>query len=162
MNNYKYIFICGLHRSGTSLLNKILQQHKNISGLSKTNVIEDEGQHIQSVYRAANKFGGPGKFGFNKDAYLNENSRLITKENKIKLFKEWSSYWDLDCDFLLEKSPPNIIRTRFLQKMFKQTYFIIIRRHPIATSLATKKWSKTTDLSDFVILSTIPTVSTCP
>ncbi|MBT5614712.1 MAG: sulfotransferase [Flavobacteriales bacterium] len=147
MDKHKFIFICGLHRSGTSLLFKILKEQENISGHENTGVIEDEGQHFQSVYNPANKYGGPGKFGFNTDAYLNENSKLITKHNKEKLFKEWSKHWDLNKEFLIEKSPPNLVRTLFLQAMFPNSFFITILRHPIATSLATKKWSKTSHYS---------------
>ena len=140
--NHKFIFICGLHRSGTSLLYKILKKQSNISGFSNTSAIEDEGQHLQSVFNAANKYGGPGKFGFNKDSYLNEKSSLINESNRRRLFKEWSQYWDLSKEYLIEKSPPNLVRTRFLQALFPNSYFITILRHPIATSIATKKWSK--------------------
>jgi hypothetical protein len=143
IRKHKFIFICGLHRSGTSLLYKILKEQKNISGLSKTNVIEDEGQHVQTVYPPANKYGGPGRFGFNEASFLNQNSELITKQNQDTLFNEWSKYWDLKNEYLLEKSPPNLVRTLFLQEMFPNSYFITLFRHPIATSLATKKWSKT-------------------
>ena len=145
--NHKFIFICGLHRSGTSLLDKILKEQKNISGLKNTNAPKDEGQHIQTIYPIAKTFGGPGKFGFNKLAYLNEKSNLITAKNRKKLFEEWSKYWDIENEFLLEKSPPNIIKSLFLQKMFPESYFIMIYRHPVATSLATKKWSKTSHKS---------------
>ena len=145
--NHKFIFICGLHRSGTSLLDKILKEQKNISGLKNTNAPKDEGQHIQTIYPIAKTFGGPGKFGFNKLAYLNEESNLITTKNRKTLFEEWSKYWDIENEFLLEKSPPNIIKSLFLQKMFPESYFIMIYRHPVATSLATKKWSKTSHKS---------------
>ena len=143
MQEKKFIFISGLHRSGTSLLYKILKEQDEISGLSKTNELEDEGQHVQTVYKPAYEFGGVGKFGFNINARLDENSKLINKINRKKLFNEWSRFWDLEKNILLEKSPPNIIRTRFLQKMFPNSYFINITRHPIATSIASKKWSKT-------------------
>ena len=43
----------------------------------------------------------------------------------------------------MEKSPPSITKTRFLQKAFPNSYFILIQRHPIAVSYATQKWSKT-------------------
>ena len=86
--NHKFIFICGLHRSGTSLLDKILKEQKNISGLKNTNAPKDEGQHVQTIYPIAKTFGGPGKFGFNKLAYLNEKSKLITTKNRKKLFEE--------------------------------------------------------------------------
>lgn len=143
MQEKKFIFISGLHRSGTSLLYKILKEQDAISGLSKTNELEDEGQHVQTVYKPAYEFGGVGKFGFDINARLNENSKLINEINRKKLFNEWSRFWDLEKNILLEKSPPNIIRTRFLQKMFPNSYFINITRHPIATSIASKKWSKT-------------------
>ena len=143
MEDKKFIFISGLHRSGTSLFYKILNDQENFSGLTNTNEIEDEGQFVQSVYLPAYKFGGVGKFGFNEESQLNETSILINEKNRQKLFKEWSRFWNTEKKYLVEKSPPNIIRTRFLQEMFPNSYFINITRHPIATSLATKKWSKT-------------------
>ena len=143
MEKHKFIFICGLHRSGTSLLYKILNEQSNMSALNNTNEIEDEGQFVQSIYQPAYKTGGVGRFGFNTESELNEDSNLITEENRKKLYDEWSRYWNKEKEFLIEKSPPNIIRTRFLQAMFPNSYFINITRHPIATSLATKKWSKT-------------------
>jgi hypothetical protein len=142
MNQHKFIFLCGLHRSGTSPLFRILREHPQISGFSNTGVPEDEGQHLQTVFPAAKVYGGPGKFGFAPAAHLTEHSDLITPENKKRLFEEWSRHWDLSRRFLLEKSPPNIIRGRFLQAIFPNAYFIIIARHPIAVSLATWKWAR--------------------
>jgi hypothetical protein len=138
---HHFLFVNGLHRSGTSILFKWIKAQKNISGFSDTGVIEDEGQHLQSVYSAANNYGGPGKFGFRKQAYLDQNSDLITDANRSKLFEQWSLYWDLNNSILVEKSPPNIIRTRFLQAMYPNSSFLTITRHPIAVSFATQKWS---------------------
>lgn len=142
-NNKKFIFVCGLHRSGTSLLHKILAEHPDISGFSNTDVPEDEGQHLQSVFPAANKFGGPGKFCFDKNSFMDESHPLATEENAQKLLKEWSEYWDMEKEYLIEKSPPNIIRSKFFQKLYPNSYFIFITRHPIAVSMATQKWSHT-------------------
>tara|TARA_A100001015_G_scaffold297866_1_gene379872 strand:- start:2034 stop:2798 length:765 start_codon:yes stop_codon:yes gene_type:complete len=139
--NHHFLFVNGLHRSGTSILFKLIKAQKNISGFNNTGVFEDEGQHLQSVYPAAKDYGGPGKFGFQQQAYLDENSNLITEENRIKLFKQWSVYWDLNNSILVEKSPPNIIRTRFLQAMYPNSSYLTITRHPIAVSFATQKWS---------------------
>ena len=86
MIDKKFIFISGLHRSGTSLLYKILKENDKISGLENTNEIEDEGQHVQSVYEPAYKYGGVGKFGFNENARLDEKSILINDKNRNKLF----------------------------------------------------------------------------
>ena len=50
MKDKKIILVCGLHRSGTSLLFQILRDHPDISGFRNTGVNQDEGQHLQSVY----------------------------------------------------------------------------------------------------------------
>lgn len=138
---YKFIFICGLHRSGTSPFFRMLREHPNVSGFRNTGAPEDEGQHLQTVFPPAAKHGGPGRFGFQPEARLTEESVLITTQNRIKLFAEWSRYWDLTKPYLLEKSPPNLIRTRFLQALFPQSSFVIISRHPIPVSLSTSKWT---------------------
>jgi len=42
----------------------------------------------------------------------------------------------------VEKTPGNILMTRFLQAAFPNSYFIVIRRHPIAVSMSTQRmWS---------------------
>ncbi len=141
--NHKFVFLVGLHKSGTSMLANILKEHPKISGFQNTKFPEDEGQFLQSIFPIAKVYGGPGVFGFNKEMHLTETSPLLTKENKSKLFNEWASYWDLSKPYLLEKSPPNLLKTRFLQEVFPDSFFIVIHRHPIAVSYATQKWSKT-------------------
>ena len=138
---HKFIFLCGLHRSGTTPLFHILRDHPEVSGFRDTGVPEDEGQHLQTVFPAARTFGGPGRFGFAPQARLTENSTTATAANRQKLFQEWSRHWDLSKPCLLEKSPPNLIRTRFLQALFPNSYFVVLMRHPIAACLATRKWA---------------------
>ena len=141
-DRYKFVFLCGLHRSGTSPLFQILRDHPEISGFRNTGVPEEEGQHLQTVFQPAKAYGGPGRFGFAPEAHLTEESALITPESRQKLFEEWSKHWDLTKPCLLEKSPPNLVRTRFLQAMFPGSHFVVISRHPIAVSLATWKWAR--------------------
>ena len=143
MKDKKFIFLAGMHRSGTSLLHEIIRGHDHISGFSDTGVPEDEGQHLQSVYEPAIAFGGPGKFAFDQRSYMDEVHPLATGENAQKIYEEWSPHYDLSCPYLIEKSPPNLIRTRFLQKLYPNSKFIVILRHPLAISYATEKWSKT-------------------
>lgn len=138
----KFIFISGLHRSGTSILHKVLKSQKNISGFDNTGAPEDEGQHLQSVFKNASYYGGPGKFSFNNEARLLNSSKLISQKNKDILLSEWGRFWDFGSTFLMEKSPPNLIRTQFLQELFPDSYFITIIRHPIPVSYATKNWTK--------------------
>lgn len=142
LHTKQLVFIAGLHRSGTTILASELGKHPSISGLENTQVRKDEGQFLQSVYPIAAKFGGPGKFGLHKESHLTEDSELCTEINASNIIKDWMPYWDLDKSILLEKSPPNITKTRFLQRLFPKSKFIALLRHPIAVSLATQKWSK--------------------
>jgi hypothetical protein len=41
---------------------------------------------------------------------------------------------------LVEKSPPNLVMTRFLQALYPQAYFVVIVRHPVVVALSTEKW----------------------
>jgi Sulfotransferase family len=138
-----FIFIAGLHRSGTSLLHELFRSHPSISGFRNTGVPEDEGQHLQTVFPPAKHFGGPGRFGFNPESFMDEHHPLATQDNAKRLFLEWSRYWDLSKPYLIEKSPPNIVRTRFLQCLFPNCNFIVILRHPIAVAYATQRWVPT-------------------
>lgn len=142
IGDYQFIFICGLHRSGTSVLFRSLRDHPQISGFRNTASPEDEGMHLQSVYKPSGYYGSAGKFGFNPLAHLTERSSLVSDFNRQKLFSEWGQYWDLNKKFLLEKSPPNLIRTRFLQAMFPQSHFVVLMRHPVAVTYATRQWYK--------------------
>jgi sulfotransferase family protein len=137
------LFVCGLHRSGTSLVHRSIAAHPHVSGFKDTGVPEDEGQHLQSVYPPARKYGGAGVFGFHPEAHLTETSPLATEANSILLLREWARHWRPDAEVWVEKSPPNIIRTRFLQALFPDARFLVIVRHPVAVAGATKKWAHT-------------------
>ena len=70
----RYVFICGLHRSGTSLLGRNIARMENCTGFKDTGVIEDEGQFLQDVYPNGHDYGGAGRFGFDSRAHLTETS----------------------------------------------------------------------------------------
>lgn len=139
--DHDIVFIGGLHRSGTSLLHESLRSHPDVSGFSGTGVWEDEGQHLQTVMPTARAHGGPGRFAFDPAAHLTEASPKATPECARKLLTEWAPYWDQDKPVWIEKSPPNLIRTRYLQSLFPRARFVLVMRHPVDTSLVTRrKW----------------------
>jgi len=43
-SNHKYVFVCGLPRSGTSVLGRNISRLENCTALKNTGVLEDEGQ----------------------------------------------------------------------------------------------------------------------
>jgi hypothetical protein len=100
----------------------------------------DEGQLLQDVYPTDAEFGGTGRLGFDPRAHLTEGSSLLTPENVARLQASWHAHWDNSKTICVEKTPRNLLMTRFLQAAFPNTYFVVIRRHPVAVSIATQGW----------------------
>jgi sulfotransferase family protein len=143
MDGHRFVFLAGLHRSGTTLLARLLAAHPQISGFSGTGAPADEGQHLQNVYPSDHEYGRPGRFGFAPEMHLTESSPLVSEESARRLWEEWTPHWDLSRPVLLEKSPPNLLKTRFLQALYPESSFVVIVRHPIPVSIPTAKWRGT-------------------
>jgi len=135
------LFLGGLHRSGTSLLHRALSAHPDVAGFSGTGAPEDEGQHLQTVMTTARAHGGPGHFAFDPASHLTEASPLATAASRARLEQEWGRHLPADAAVVVEKSPPNIVRARFLQALFPESAFVFIVRHPVSVALATRRWS---------------------
>ena len=138
----RFVFVCGLHRSGTSLIAKSLAQHPLASGFSGTGEIEDEGQFLQTVLPLEIEFGGVGRFGFDARAHMTEGSHINNPANASRLFEEWSRHWDISKPLLIEKTPSNLLRMRLLNRLLSPSFFIVVTRHPVAAALATMKWTE--------------------
>ncbi len=62
--NNAFVFVGGLHRSGTSLVSRAIASHPEVSAFADTGVPEDESQHLQSVFPPAIRYGAPGNFSW--------------------------------------------------------------------------------------------------
>jgi hypothetical protein len=139
-SNYKYVFVCGLHRSGTGVIARNIARLEDCTGFKNTGVLQDEGQYLQDVYPAEGQNGGVGTFGFDPRAHLTETADLLTPENIAKLRASWHAYWDHSKTIFVEKTPANLLMTRFLQAGFPNSYFVVIKRHPVPVGMAAQKW----------------------
>ncbi|TVQ38456.1 MAG: sulfotransferase [Geminicoccaceae bacterium] len=140
-NPQKFLFIGGLHRSGTTLLHQCITDHPALNRFRTTNVPEDEGQFLQTVYPDDYAYGGPGQIGFFPAAHLTETSPLATPAHAAQIAREWSGYWEKDAALHTEKTPRNLLQSRFLNALFPQSRFVFLVRHPIAVAMATRKWA---------------------
>jgi len=122
----KWVFLVGCYNSGTTLLAEMLGQHPSISALPT------EGHFITDQFVKDYDIGLPRMWVGREDLFC------LTEDDEgpdpIRLKKEWAIRLDLSKPLLLEKSPPNSAKTRWLQKHFENAHFIGIIRNPYAVA----------------------------
>ncbi len=143
ISHREFVFVGGLHRSGTTLLASAIGSSPSFSGLVNTGVRMDEGQFLQDIYPTGAEMGGVTRWAFDPRAHMTETDPQATPQTAEKIFGDWMPYWDLSATYLVEKTPLNLTKTRFLQRLFPQSSFIIITRHPITQALTVQKWAAT-------------------
>ena len=137
----KMLFVIGLHRSGTTAMARELSKHSEMVAFENTGVPKDEGQFLQTVFPSDHVLGGPGRFGFNPRSHRTEVDVRNLDEDRLNLLRQWGRFWNGEGLVLLEKSPSNMLRTRFLARLFPNAHFLLVRRHPVPVSLATQRWT---------------------
>jgi hypothetical protein len=142
-SKHHFVFIGGVQRSGVRLLRAALAQHPLVSALHVPDALYEDGQYVQSVFPSDIEFGGPHRFRFDPSAHLTEESVLATDDNRRLLLQEWGRYWDLSKPVLLESSGSNIMRTRFLQRLFPDATFLMMMRHPAGVLQDARSLSET-------------------
>lgn len=139
----RVVFICGLHRSGTSLLYDQLASKFDVRYFHDLQVPQNEGQFAQDVYSLDRPFGGPGSFALYPQMRFGpvEDADLAAQYRQ-RLLEEWSTCTLGESPVLLEKSPPNLTKIPYLRSIFPGAKFIVWMRDPRAVSLSTRKWHK--------------------
>lgn len=146
----RMLFVAGLHRSGTTLLESLITSRFKTSSLHAA-VPESEGQFLQDVMPADMSFGGPGMFAFFPQMRLTPPA---SEEEAAQLRHRISRCWEPWCvgesELLIEKTPANIVRVPFLRSVFPGSKFLIMVRDPRAVSAATWKWNPSPMLQLFM------------
>lgn len=145
------VFVCGLHRSGTTLLVDRLKARFDLAWLQNIRVPEAEGQFVQDVYPQEMPFGGPGSFAFAPQMRLRPvTDPTVARDKAARLAACWGGFARGGAR-LLEKSPSNIVRIGYLRSLFPDARFIVWTRDPRAVSLATQKWRRRADLGTLML-----------
>lgn len=156
----KWVFIVGCYNSGTTLLHDLLATHPSIGSMP------NEGQFYTDQLVLPRAVGLYRLWAMKPELfYLDESSQTNIDVNRLK--RQWGAQFnDPTRPILLEKSPTNVARTRWLQKHFKNAHFIGIIRNGYAVAegirrkanypldVAAKQWVLSNEimLHDFELL----------
>lgn len=127
----KWVFVVGCYNSGTTLLSELLGRHSRISALPT------EGHFITDQLVRDYDIGLPRMWVEREDLFrMTETSE---GPDIVRLKKEWGMRLDLRKPVLLEKSPPNAARTRWLEKHFENAHFVAIVRNGYAVAAGIRR-----------------------
>ncbi|GGE38913.1 hypothetical protein GCM10011360_28320 [Primorskyibacter flagellatus] len=140
----RYLFIGGLHRSGTSLLARLVARHPDISAITGSPAPENEGCFLQGAIPHTAVHGRPMHFATDPDQHHVEGSRYDSLDVRARIEADWNAWFDPSRPWRLEKSPVNLTRMRLYQQLFPMAQFVVIVRHPEMVAAAVAKWVEAT------------------
>ena len=120
----RLVFIVGMPRSGTSMVEQILASHPRVAGGGELTIAADcESFHEQRRIEC-------GLHGALNTEDERERSLLVEARERYldQLFER-----GLDADVVTDKLPENFGRVGFLRLLFPDAVIVHCRRHPIAT-----------------------------
>lgn len=151
------IFIVGLNKSGTSLLYLLLSRHEALSAIRSyqppkaennrgpatlymENYALGEGQKIPTLIEKLRPGEGSGRWALPQfvERYRLTEADAVPGDAEGAAAAYRSGMIDPERR-LCEKSPPNLIRTRYLQALFPDARFVAIVRDPYANVSANGK-----------------------
>lgn len=121
-NSRKWVFIMGCTNSGTSLLHYLLGSHPDIASLPR------EGQFLTNALPQPDHYE-VGRMWTEKIDLFRATEADRGKYDAVRLIHDWANNFDkITASTVLEKTPQNAIRSRWLQSVFKNSYFIAVAR----------------------------------
>lgn len=136
---HRYLFVGGLHRSGTSLLSRMIGTLPQVAQIEDAPVPENEGAYLQGAIPHDALSGRPMHFATDPAQHLTEDHPLNRLATRERLEVDWAP-WFGPGTWRVEKSPVNLTRMRLLQQLFPLSQFVVVLRHPEAVAAAVAKW----------------------
>jgi len=124
LDGYYWLFVLGLNNSGTSLVSRVLASHPRIRPLP------GEGQLLTNALPQAVDYGARRNWTARLDVF--HWTEEADSAPALRTRYDWALYYEPGPGVLLEKSPPNTVRARWLQANFSPSRFIGVVRHPYA------------------------------
>ncbi len=137
---HRYLFVGGLHRSGTSLVARMAAGLPGAAGIEGAPVPENEGAYLQGGIPHDALSGRPMHFATDPAQHLTETHPLNRLETRERIEADWAPWFAPDAAWRVEKSPVNLTRMRLLQQLFPLSAFVVVLRHPAAVAAAVAKW----------------------
>jgi hypothetical protein len=126
-----WLFILGVNNSGTTILSNLVETHPEIRTLPA------EGQQLTSAFPRPDILGVGRLWSSRMDVFRwSENNSTIPA---LVAKKDWLKLYSKNSGILLEKSPPNTVRSLWLQKNFNPSKFLSIVRCPYAVCEGIKR-----------------------
>lgn len=122
--NLKLIFIIGMPRSGTSMLEQMIASHPRVAGGGELPIARDCELAYARRRQEAGLRGSPDPGHPCEREILTE----IRQSYIDRLFER-----GLDADYVTDKLPGNFTRVPFLRMLFPDAAIVHCRRHPVAT-----------------------------
>lgn len=138
---HRYLFIGGLHRSGTSLVARLAASLPEVGAIEDAPVPENEGVYLQGGIPHDATMGAPMSFATDPAQHLTESHALNRLETRLRIEADWAPWFPPDRKWRVEKSPVNLTRMRLLQQLFPLSQFVVVTRHPETVAAATVKWT---------------------
>ena len=113
----KIIFVCGLPRSGTTLIEQILSSHSKVSGQGELEYLP---WGLIDTYIKEEKFD---KQTFDNDILKNNNSLAKAYFNRLK-------FHEVDKNIIVDKNPVNFQYMGFINTCFPSAKIILTQRNP--------------------------------
>ena len=122
---HRWVFVIGCNNSGTTLLYEMLGCHPDVT------LLPHEGQYLTRLLPLPSEAGAPRVWTERLDAFrLTEDD---TRVDTARLCFDWLRQAEPPIKpTIVEKSPPDAIRARWLQHAFPGAYFIAIVRNGYA------------------------------
>ena len=138
--DHRYVFVGGLHRSGTSLTARLIAALPGVSAITDAPVPENEGVYLQGAIPHHAQSGRPMYFATDPAQHMTEAHPLNRLETRQRLEADWDPWYPSGGRWRVEKSPVNLTRMRLLQQLFPMAHFVVVLRHPEAVAAAVAKW----------------------